>query len=333
MKELSVQKVKIKLWNNLVKKMITNKAYPIIYKSYWKKILSSKENHNVDKTYFYLGSTPNPGAGVGHQMANWIAGLWYAKQFNLKFVHFPFSNEKWEKYLGFGYGEKTLKELINEGYKSVKLPKFDGENEKKFIESIISSYSGKKIVFVTEQDQYYKAQYGVIKEIKNKFNKAPIRKTEKLIYESNNFNLAIHVRRTVIIDSKVIEEDEETRAKRWLSNDYYEKVLLKVLENLQTEKPVVIHIFSTAKADEFLEFSKYGKVVFCNDLNEYESFLHLVRADLLITSKSSFSYKPALLSDGIKVCPKNFWHGYPESKDWILVDNEGEFDIEQLKKI
>jgi hypothetical protein len=48
-------------------------------------------------------------------------------------------------------------------------------------------------------------------------------------------------------------------------------------------------------------------------------------ADLLITSKSSFSYKPALLSKGLKVCPKDFWHGYPDTSDWILVDEKGSF--------
>ena len=44
----------------------------------------------------------------------------------------------------------------------------------------------------------------------------------------------------------------------------------------------------------------------CSDMDEYMSFAHLIYADLLITSKSSFSYKPALMNTGIKVCPGNF---------------------------
>lgn len=55
-------------------------------------------------------------------------------------------------------------------------------------------------------------------------------------------------------------------------------------------------------------------------MNSQDSFLHMVYADCLITSKSSFSYKPALLNKGIKVCPKDFWHGYPNTKDWLLID-------------
>lgn len=60
-------------------------------------------------------------------------------------------------------------------------------------------------------------------------------------------------------------------------------------------------------------------------MNAQHSFLHMVNADLLITSKSSFSYKPALLSNGIKVCPSDFWHDYPKKKDFLLVDNKGDF--------
>ena len=51
------------------------------------------------------------------------------------------------------------------------------------------------------------------------------------------------------------------------------------------------------------------------------TFLHFVYADLLITSKSSFSYKAALINRGIKLCPKQFWHKYPKNnKNWVLID-------------
>ena len=117
---------------------------------------------------------------------------------------------------------------------------------------------------------------------------------------------------------------------RWLSNDYYEKVLVQVLENFKVDKPIAVWLFSTGKAEEFAEFAKYGEIHFCNDMDEYQSFAHLVFADMLITSKSSFSYKPALMNDGIKICPRNFWHGYPDTKDWILVENDGTFDVKLL---
>ena len=71
-----------------------------------------------------------------------------------------------------------------------------------------------------------------------------------------------------------------------------------------------------------------------------DTFWHLTQADILLISKSSFSYKPALLSAGIVVAPKNFWHGYPNLRRWIIVDEENDikeevFDdlAEQLKEL
>ena len=307
--------------------------YPYLYESYWHYLFHEKGTAHNNSSFY--AARPNPGAGVGHQLANWIAGYWFAKQFGLAFAHIPFSNQKWDDFLGFGLEEHKMTDLLAKGYKKVKLPLFDEFNEKEVAlqKSIIASYSNQKVVFVAEQDQGYRDQFGVIKDIRHKFNTAPARLNEKILYDSNRFNIAVHVRRTVIIDNKVILEDEAARALRWLSNDYYEKVLKQVIENLSVAKPISIYIFSTGRPEEFAEFSKYGDVHFCSDMDEYASFLHLIRADLLITSKSSFSYKPALMNDAIKVCPRNFWHSYPVSKDWILVENDGNFDVSQLAQI
>ena len=50
----------------------------------------------------------------------------------------------------------------------------------------------------------------------------------------------------------------------------------------------------------------------------------MIFADVLFTSRSSFSYKPALICKGIKVSPKNFWHRYPKNdKNWILANSKG----------
>jgi len=40
-----------------------------------------------------------------------------------------------------------------------------------------------------------------------------------------------------------------------------------------------------------------------------------------------------LLSNGIKVCPKDFWHGYPDTDDWILVENDGSFEVSKLNRL
>lgn len=264
-------------------------------------------------------------------MANWIAGLCYAHRFGLKFAHLPFSTPQWEEFLGFNIGEKTVSELKEQGYKIRKLPLFHENNIKeiKLNKKIIQSYTGEKIIFLAEQDQFYRNQYDAMDELKRKFYNAPARKKDHLIYSPKNFNIAIHVRRGDIMS----DPTNPHLTMRYLSNDYFEKVLKQVVTNLKTNKPVHIYFFSQGQPENYPEFKHYPNLHWCLEMNALDSFLHFVYADLLITSKSSFSYKPALLNKGIKICPRNFWHGYPASQDWILCDNDGTFNINALSSI
>lgn len=278
----------------------------------------------------YISAVPNPGAGIGHQMANWMAGYHLAQVFGLKFAHIPFSSLKcpmkpslWDSFLGFGGSEASYKDLISHGYKKVLLPLFNETDEYQLnvIRKIITSYTGEKVVFLCEQDQFYRDLNTLIPDLQQKFYSANARKDDKLIYDTANFNIAIHVRRGDIL----ADPTNPNLAMRYLSNDYFEKVLEQVVEKVKTitDKPVHLFFFSQGKPEDYPEFAKYPNFHWCMDMGAMASFLHMVNADLLITSKSSFSYKPALLNRGIKVCPENFWHGYPDSEDWIMVDNDG----------
>lgn len=319
MRTITYDKVKRKLWEIVVAHTRNKSYYPYIYRSYWHYLFH--KNVTDKNTTCYYAARPNPGAGIGHQMANWIAGLWYAKQFGLKFAHLPFSTPQWEEFLGFGVGEIKVQELKKQGYKTRKLPLFNEKNatEMELNRKIIQSYAGEKVVFIAEQDQFYRDQYGVMDELKRKFYQAPARKKDHLIYSSENFNIAIHVRRGDIM----ADPTNPNLVMRYLSNDYFEKVLRQVLDNIHTTKPIHIYFFSQGKPEDYPEFSQFPNLHWCLDMNAQDSFLHFVYADLLITSKSSFSYKPALLNNGVKVCPRNFWHGYTDSKDWILCENDG----------
>ena len=324
-----ITKIKRRLWSEIVSKFRNTFLYPFIYKSYWHCLFSLKKGADV-KNYFYYTARPNPGAGIGHQMANWIAGYWFAQQFGLAFAHIPFSTSKWESFLGFGEGEMAVSTLLNKGYKKVRLPLFDEYNESEVTlnRKIIASYSNKKVVFIAEQDQFYRNQYGVIDAIQHKFHTAPARIKDQLIFDSKSFNIAIHVRRGDIIIGQ--ENQNPNLLMRWQGNDYFEKVLRKVVATIETDKPIAIYLFSQGEISDFQEFKKFENLHFCLDMNAQDSFLHMVNADLLISSKSSFSYKPALLSKGIKVCPKNFWHGYPDFQDWIMVDEKGNFEANKI---
>lgn len=323
------KRLKRRVWSYIVRKTKESVLYHFLYKSYWNYLFYRKEII-TSSTNFYT-AIPNPGAGIGHQMANWIAGYWFAQQFQLSFAHIPFSTSKWESFLGFGEGEITVEELLRKGYKKVRLPLFDEFNAEEVAlqQKIMASYADKKIVFIAEQDQGYKDQFGVREDIKEKFHSAPARINEQLIFDSGSFNIAIHVRRGDIVIGQ--QNRSPNLLLRWQGNDYFEKLLRNVIENVKTKKPITIYFFSQGKKTDFPEFEQFENLHFCLEMNAQSSFLHMVNADLLITSKSSFSYKPALLSNGIKICPKDFWHGYPDITDWILVNKEGSFNVDQLK--
>lgn len=323
------KKVKNKLRLRIICCLRTKSYYPKIYKSYWYSIISSSNNciNNLN----YYTAIPNRGAGIGHQMANWIAGYWYSKQFGLMFAHIPFSDKKWENILGFGEGETSIEELLQKGYREIRLPLFNEFDpmEVYLIKKIIGSYRNKRVVFVAEQDQFYRDQFGVMEEIKSKFYSAKARKNDRLIYSKENFNIAIHVRRGDIVSG--MQKKNPNLIMRWQGNSYFEKILSTVVDNIKPNKPIFIYLFSEGTEKDFSDFEKFENIQFCLEMGAQDSFLHMVYADLLITSKSSFSYKPALLSHGIKVCPRNFWHGYPDKSNFVLADDDGNFEIKKLK--
>ncbi len=294
--------------------------YPILYPAWW----HSKLHHpNKNQIRNYLTAVPNPGAGIGHQIANWIAGYWFAKLFDLQFAHTPFTPKSWDDLLGFGVNEAAASELLTNKYRKVILPFFDenSKSEVDRIKRIISSYSNTNTLFSLEQDQFYFDQFGNIEDIQRKFHNSPSRLQDHLEFSRTDLNIAIHIRRGDILAGKT--NNNQNLLMRYQNSHYFLETLKNTLASIQSRKTIKIFIFSQGIDETLSEFNSYKNIKFCTDMGAKESFLHMVFADILITSKSSFSYKPALLSQGIKICPKNFWHGYPKTPDWILVDEDG----------
>lgn len=323
-----IEKIWRRLWGKLVRFTYQKKINHLIYFSYWHYLLHKNPPHSENPNA-YFSARPNPGAGIGHQISNWIGGYWFANYFDLQFAHIPFSNGKWEHFLGFGADEVLAKALLKGNYTKVRVPFFD-ENKPKEVElirKIINSYAGQNVVFLAEQDQFFKDQYLLRRDLQQKFYKAVARVNEKLIYAKNHCNIAIHVRRG---DIYVENSKNPNLTMRWQSNDYFVNVLSNTLNKIKTKKLVNIFLFSQGSEKDFMEFEVFENVKYCLDMSVMDSFLHMVYADILITSKSSFSYKPALLSKGIKICPDNFWHGYPSEDDWIIADEHGNFNITEI---
>ena len=322
-KKLTYQKVKHRLRTYFVLKKLKNTwIYFYLYRSFWHSVLNLNFNNISKNQKNYMSIDVDPGAGIGHQLANYNSAIWYAKKFNLIHAHTSFPNKKWEKLLGFNYSTICLENLINKDYKKIKLPIFkEGDLiEISKIKKIIHSYRDQKIIFFLEYNQGYTKQYQVAEILKEKFFSSKKRSKDKLIYNIKDFNIAVHIRVGDIMNNeKLINE-------RFLDINYFIKTINKSLSIINTPKKKIIHIFSGDKLNSFSKLTNFKNIKFCHNLNQYKTFLHFVYADLLITSKSSFSYKAALISKGIKVSPKNFWHGYPyNDKKWILTKVNGNF--------
>lgn len=281
----------------------------------------------------FLTAVPNRGAGIGHQMDGWMAGVFFARSWGIGYAYSPFTNRKWDEYLGFGEGQVTARKLLREEkYRKVKLPYFDEQNPSEVEEicDIVKSYAGEKAVFFLELDQFSGRQHELGDYLKERFMSASARKSDKVLYDPAFFNIAVHVRRGDIVgsDGKILEEYRQ----RWLSIDYYLAVLDTLTELLERKK-VRIYIFSQGNRENFKEFDKYENVSYCLDESEQETFGNLVKSDLLIMGKSSFSYDAALIHQGIRIYPDSFWGTCPASDLWIRLDDSGRMNEVQKNRI
>jgi hypothetical protein len=255
-------------------------------------------------------------------LANWNAGLYFADRFGARFAHCPFSSPRWEDFLGLGLGEPKAADLLLAGYRRARLPRFDSSNDAQvaLVHDIVRSYAGTKTLLELELNQGYVAQYETWPILRQKFFAAPARANDSLLYQPGDFNVNVHIRRRMKV------EPDHVWTARGLENSYYATVLRAALERLPSGLRPRVYLFSQGSREEFPEFEAFEGLVWCLDINPYDSFAHLARADLLIASKSSFSYKPALMSKGIKICPASFWHGYPKDNGFVLADDQGRFD-------
>lgn len=322
-----VRKINKKLRYCWVRLAFSWSIYPYFYSS----VLRSKFKRAPDKSLTstgianaYFTSFQNEGAGIGHQIANWNSGYWYAKYFGIKFAHVPFQDEKWEKLLNFGFGEKMYDDLIAEGYKKVNLPLFDDSNAEhiEMIKKIVEIHAFEKVILTTEIDQIYRRQCDTHEELRSKFfGTREIRNNNGNL--SNEYKVAVHIRRGDIGDLR----NRNTFLMRFLPVAYYVNVLDSILIKIPGMENLVISIFSNGDDRLIKEnFSKYTNVKFEFKLDDYSTFESMVSADILVTSKSSFSYVAGFFSLGTVISPKDFWHEYPEKESWYQADIEGKID-------
>lgn len=132
------------------------------------------------------------------------------------------------------------------------------------------------------------------------------------------FTVAVHIRRGDVLSDR---ED------MWTSLDSFGACLDIVTACLRTHGIAFrLQVFSQGVAEDFAGLARFAPEWHL-DTDPLHTLRQMIDADILVMSKSSYSYVAALLSDGIKIfepCP------IPPLDGWIMRSADGSFDPAEL---
>ena len=174
--------------------------------------------------------------------------------------------------------------------------------DNKSIENIIS-FTPQEIIYNFELNINFLLNSDSLIKLKTNFWKNKNRN----IFNNDAFNVAIHIRSKNLHDI-TLSSYRSTPLK------YYFDIIERLKKSTIISKRIIFHIYSQNDIRDYDEFDKEGVCFHLNE-NMFDTFTSLVAADILVTSKSSFSYSAAILSDGI-IYYQPFWHIPGES--WIV---------------
>jgi hypothetical protein len=259
--------------------------------------------------------------GAGAQALAIMSTMVFAEIMHIKYIHTPFAmlqhnyendvdwEKKWENFFNLGKGELKIGDNLLNISREIPL----GESPLKIRKQT-------NTLFVVRHCHDY------VDMFPNKYFRLKNKLVEKyyassksgygLHYEPNKVNVAIHLRRGDVNDKNQFRD-------KFTENRFVVDVLSKILEIFALQGvESSICIYSIGEMAEFKELEKLNLKFFLN-ISPFTTFHNLVCADVLIMSKSTFSYSAALLSNGI-VFYESFRHQPLNS--WIKVNKNAKFD-------
>jgi hypothetical protein len=235
--------------------------------------------------------------GFGSQFQTIIYGILYAYYYNHEYIYRPITQ------IGI-YNDPELYSRIN------RYLNLEGAYNNYYSiddQSSINTIDFYETMHTVENNLDYLLQSDVITHLKNIFWE-----NKDKMYDKKN-NIAIHIRR----HNK--HDHINGMLRDYNPLEYYLNIInkLRPIYNNYT-----IHIFSQGKLDEFTDFISDDVVLHIDeDMNQndfFETFSYLVAADVLVTSRSSFSYIAAYLSDGV-IYYENICH--KPATNWVKLSN------------
>jgi hypothetical protein len=127
---------------------------------------------------------------------------------------------------------------------------------------------------------------------------------DKNFFNNDKINVAVHIRRPNSHDNRTQGTDTP--------NHYY-KIVMDIIRERYDKTKLLFHIYSQGGYENFKSFENNDTVFHLNE-NLRDTFTGMVASDILITSRSSFSYVAALLNEN-HVYYLSFWH--PPLNDWF----------------
>lgn len=284
---------------------IQNLFYKI---SYFKK---QKQTNNE----FYVEAQVNQFVGLGHMLGNILSSYAVAKRFNLKGIYI---SPEIENLLQEKFNTKLPTEidgliiLRNKKIRKITIPRINlsTENGINLFKDLTSRITNSQCVIKLEKDQFVKELFLSKEYLKTLFQKHISEHHQS--YINGQYKIGIHIRLGDITQKTKFK-------KRVLNKNYYNKIIKILLRLESVLKPDRAEFIIFTDDPHNLNLPKFNYEI-DQSTNAKEAFIKMSYCDILVCSRSSFSYKSALINKNVIIYPNDFWHSYPKDSRYISVD-------------
>ena len=307
----------------------------------------------------YIISRPWGGhCGIGHQFHNWVVAWQLAKHYGLKFVHSPFCGDilepqidvpvkEWEEFLGFGVGEIQESQLPD-GIQRYALPELPWKQDlwlghtcdNPTWQQAIEGRKDDHVLFECVRNQFMRLdpsclQYDILRD---RYWQARQQYPVRCLFDSTQLNVAIHIRRGDVSSNSSAKD-------RWADIQIYVNVINQIAEHYR--HPVMFHIYSDGTKENLRPVTNLPNTVLHLRDNVFDTFHHMVLADVLVVGKSSFSALAGYLQPKIQIVqtldsipdrPQSLkrsvgsftWEHLPDQEHFVPMDGAGQFSVNRL---
>ena len=256
----------------------------------------------MSKSSIYTTFDGNNAAGLGSLLQLQQHLYAYAKLNNLE-MHFP-GFIRLSHYQPYNISQQEFCDKLNSFYN---IPNESDVNPKFVDECFLVRDWGEK--FNSEKRPY-------IKDLANHIKYSGISHFKK-----DKVNVCLHVRVDNNQDNGLVIPDVEI----YYKNDFKDLYFRNVINNLKKINPNLnILLFSQGDKENFSHFEEDFGVKLLLNVDIVESLYHLIFADILVTSNSSFSYCSHLFDQNkVVISRDNFFHSWYNTS--VLTNKEGNF--------